>query len=117
MAKYLKIRSEWTGGDTRQDAASLYAKIEGAARFDTTYGVGYVVRPGGGTTGNDGERIESMSLSDEEFKVKWQATGGQGHTITLKFVDDANTGYTVGSTGPQAHAPSGIVDSETDHLR
>lgn len=113
MAKYLKIRSEWAGGDTRQEPATLFSNVQGDTKFDTSYGIGYVVRPGGGTIGNDAERIESMSLTDTRFEIKWHATGGQNYTITLKFVDDENTSAASGSTGAR-DASSTTVDNETD---
>jgi hypothetical protein len=75
-----------------------------------------VVRPGGGTTGDDGERIQSLSLTDTRFEVMWHATGGQNYTITLKFADDSNIGYSPGSSGPRGHQPTGIVNNETDHI-
>ena len=116
MAKFLIIHSEWSGGNTQQKPASVFATATGNSRFDTGYGTGYVVRPGGGTTGNDAERIESMTLTDTKFEVKWHATGGQNYTITLKFQNDNDTSYQAGSTGDRGHVPNAIRDNETDHI-
>ena len=115
MPKFLAIVSDWTGGDTRQDPASLTAVTFGGAKFDVGFGVGYVVRPGGGTTGNDAECIRTMILTPDKFEIIWHSTGGQNHTIKLKFMDD-NIGYNVASTGPKNHSPNSVVDHVTDNI-
>jgi hypothetical protein len=116
MAKFLAIICDWTGGDTRGDAASLTAITQGAAQFDTGFGVGYVVRPGGGTTGNDAELLKSITLTPNKLEILWNSTGGQNHTIKVKFVDDGNTGYSVDSAGPKNHTPNQIIGSITDNI-
>jgi hypothetical protein len=115
MAKFLAIVSDWAGGDTRQDPASLTALPFGGAKFDVGFGVGYVVRPGGGTTGNDAECIKSMTLTPDKFEVIWNSTGGQNHTIKLKFAAD-NIGCHVNSTGPKEAPRSQVVDQVTDNI-
>ncbi len=116
MAKFLAIISDWTGGDTRGQAASLTATALGAAQFDTNFGVGYVVRPGGGTTGNDAECLQSITLTSTKLEILWNSTGGQNHTIKVKFVDDNNTGYAVDSSGPKNHTPNAIIDDIIDNI-
>ena len=100
MPQFLRIDSEWNGGD-RQAPASVFVNAINGAQFDLAYGLGYVVCPGGGTTGNDAERldIDHTSLSSDRLEIRWHATGGQNHMIKLKFVNDNNTDHTQGATG------------------
>jgi hypothetical protein len=114
MSKFLDITSEWTGGDTRQAAASITAYAIDGAKFDTRFGVGYVVRPGGGTTGNDAECVASIQLTPDTFTIVWNSTGGQNHTIKLKFLDDSKVKSLVGSTGPK-NVTSKLLDNVTDN--
>jgi hypothetical protein len=100
MPRFLRIDSEWNGGD-RQAPATVFVNAANGAQFDLGYGLGYVVTPGKGTTGNDAERldIDRTRLTSNRLDIVWHTTGGQNHIIKLKFVDDGHTDHTEGATG------------------
>jgi hypothetical protein len=103
MSTFLRIDSGWTGGDTRNDAASVFVNAGDGSSFDVEYGVRYYVSPGDGWYDNC-EVIKSLTLTASGFKVEWKRTGGQNHVFELKFASGNQASG--GSTGPKGYRSS-----------
>lgn len=115
MARWAQVRAEWDGTNRHVPATLTFSATNGA-QFDVGYGIGYVVRPGGGTTGNDGERLKGITLTPSQLTIEWHETGGQNYTIQLQFVDTNKDMFQVGVSGCLRIAAQGHVSHETDHL-
>jgi hypothetical protein len=114
MSMKLRIDSGWTGGNTRNQPASVFVDAVSGAKFDVGAGVRYYVTPGEGWYDHV-EVIGSLSLTDTRFEVNWIRTGGQNHTFELKFQDD-NATTQGGSTGPKDYR-SQTYNSLTFHIQ